>query len=81
MATIKEHIENLEVKFKEVQCRFRIEVGVANKLAKFYETISRLSTDLLFNRAGETSNNHVLVSFKSHSQSVEKESRDNFASQ
>ena len=79
MATINERIENLEVKFKKLPCRFRIvEVGVADKLAKIDETIRRLFEALLFNRAGETSNNHVLFSFKSHSRSVERESHDNF---
>ena len=79
MARIKESIENLEVKFKELQCQFRIvEVGVADKLAKIDETISRLFVALLFNRTGKTSNNHVLFSFKSHSRSVERESHDNF---
>ena len=79
METIKECIENLEGKFKELQCRFRIvEVGVADKLAKIDKTTKRLFQALLFNRAGETSNNHVLISFKSHSRSLERESHGNF---
>ena len=65
MATIKERIENFEVEFKELQCRFRkVEVRVTNKLAKINETISRLFEDVLFNRVDETSNNHILVFFK-----------------
>ena len=56
MATIKERIENLEVKFKELQCRFRImEVEVADKLAKMEEKIERLFEVMLFNQVGETS--------------------------
>ena len=75
MTTIKECIEILEVKFKELQCQFCImEVGVADKLAKINETIRRLFEALLFNRADKTSNNHVLVSIKSHSRSVERKS-------
>ena len=63
----------------ELQCRFRIvEVGVVDKLAKIEETINKLSKALLSDRVGEASNNPVLVSFKCHSQSIEKESHDNF---
>ena len=47
-------------------------------IAKINETIKRLFETLLFNRTCETSNNHVLVSFKSHSRSVDKETYDNF---
>ena len=49
-----------------------------DKLTKIKETISRLSEALLFNRANKASNNPEFLPFKSHSQSVEKESRDNF---
>ena len=54
-----------------------MEVGVADKLTKIDETVNILFKALLFNQASETSNNHVLVSFKSHSRNVEKESCDN----
>ena len=47
-------------------------------IVKIDETIKRLFEALLFNRTCEASNNHVLVSFKSHSRSVEKETYDNF---
>ena len=47
-------------------------------IAKIDETIKRLFEALLFNRICKTSNNHVLVSFKSHIRSVEKETYDNF---
>ena len=79
MAIIKERIENLEVKFMEHQYRFRIvEVGVADKLTKIKETISKLSKALLFDLVGKASNNLVLVSFKCHSRNVVKESHNNF---
>ena len=68
LTTIKECIENWETKFKELRCRFCIvEVGVADKLAKIDETMNKLFEALLFNRVGETSNHHVLVSFKRQS--------------
>ena len=79
MVTIEECIKNLEAKFKELQCRFHIvEVGVADKLVRIEETINNLSKALLFDRVGEANNNLVFDSFKCHSQSVEKESHDNF---
>ena len=79
METIKERIENLEAKFKELQCRFRIvEVRVADKLEKIEKTINKLSKSLFFNRVGETNNNPMLVSFKCHSQSIEKKGHDIF---
>ena len=51
---------------------------VANKLAKIEETINKLSKALLFDRVGKENNNPMLVSFKCHSRSVEKESHNNF---
>ena len=49
METIKECIENLEAKFKELQCQFyKVEVEVSGKLAKIEEIINRLSKALLF---------------------------------
>ena len=79
MAIIKERIENLEAKFMELQYRFPIvDVGVANKPVKIEETINKLSKALLFNLVGKASNNPMLVSFKCYSQSVEKESHNNF---
>ena len=79
MATIKEHIENLRTKLKELQCQFHIvEMGVADKLTKIEETINWLSEALLFDQAREANTNPMLVSFKSQSRSVEKESHDNF---
>ena len=53
-------------------------MGVANKLAKIEEILNKLSKALLFDLVGKASNNLVLVSFKCHSQSVEKESHNNF---
>ena len=55
-----------------------MEVGVANKLAKIEETITKLSKALLFDLVGKASNNPVLGSFKCHSRNVEKERHNNF---
>ena len=75
----KKRIENLEAKFKELQCRFCIvEVGVSNKLTKIEEKINKLIDTLLFNQASEASNNSVLVFFKSHRKRTKKENHDNF---
>ena len=79
MAIIKECIENLEPKFKELQCPFcRVEVGATNMLTKIEEIINRLFEAMLFNRASEASNNPKFILSKNHSRSVEKEMRDNF---
>ena len=55
-----------------------VKVGVDDKLVKIEETINKLSKALLFDRVGKASNNPVLISFKCHSRSIEKESLDNF---
>ena len=79
MATIKESNENLEAKFTELQYRFRkMEVRVVDKFAKIEETINKLSKALLFDLLGKESNNHMLVPFKCHSRSVDKQNHNNF---
>ena len=63
----------------ELQYRFRtMEVRVVDKFAKIEETINKLSKALLFDLLGKESNNHMLVPFKCHSRSVDKQNHNNF---